>query len=55
MEQREYVRRLLEAYRATPGTCGVVRLDIENRGLGRGAGEQQQDRQRDRAVREFTM
>lgn len=25
MHQREYVRRLLEAYRATPGTCGVVR------------------------------
>ena len=25
MEQSEYVRRLLEAYRATPGTCGVVR------------------------------
>jgi hypothetical protein len=25
MEQREYVRRLLESYRATPGTCGVVR------------------------------
>ena len=25
MEQRDYVRRLLEAYRATPGTCGVVR------------------------------
>jgi len=25
MEQREYVRRLLEAYRATPGTTGVVR------------------------------
>ena len=25
MEQREYVRRLLEAYRATPGTCGIVR------------------------------
>ena len=25
MEQREYVRRLLEAYRATPGTCGAVR------------------------------
>jgi hypothetical protein len=25
MEQREYVRRLLEAYRTTPGTCGVVR------------------------------
>jgi hypothetical protein len=24
-EQREYVRRLLEAYRATPGTCGAVR------------------------------
>ena len=25
MDQRDYVRRLLEAYRATPGTCGVVR------------------------------
>ncbi len=25
MEQRDYVRRLLAAYRATPGTCGVVR------------------------------
>ena len=25
MEQRDYVRRLLEAYRATPGTCGAVR------------------------------
>ena len=25
MEQREYIRRLLEAYRATPGTAGVVR------------------------------
>jgi hypothetical protein len=25
MDQREYVGRLLEAYRATPGTCGVVR------------------------------
>ena len=25
MNQREYVRRLLEAYRTTPGTCGVVR------------------------------
>jgi hypothetical protein len=25
MEQREYVRRLLEAYCATPGTVGVVR------------------------------
>lgn len=25
MDQREYVRRLLEAYRATPGTCGVIR------------------------------
>jgi hypothetical protein len=25
MEQREYVRRLLEAYRATPGTSGNVR------------------------------
>lgn len=25
MEQAEYVRRLLEAYRTTPGACGVVR------------------------------
>jgi hypothetical protein len=25
MEEREYVGRLLDAYRATPGTCGVVR------------------------------
>jgi hypothetical protein len=25
VDQREYVRRLLEAYRATPGTAGVVR------------------------------
>jgi hypothetical protein len=25
MEQRDDVRRLLEAYRATPGTCGIVR------------------------------
>jgi len=25
MEQREYVRRLLEAYRSTPGTSGAVR------------------------------
>jgi hypothetical protein len=25
MEQRDYVRRLLEAYRATSGTCGTVR------------------------------
>ena len=25
MEQRDYVHRLLEAYRATPGTCGAVR------------------------------
>lgn len=25
MEQTEYVRRLLEAYRATPGTRGTVR------------------------------
>jgi hypothetical protein len=24
MEQPDYVRRLLEAYRATPGTCGTV-------------------------------
>jgi hypothetical protein len=25
MNQHEFVRRLLAAYRATPGTCGVVR------------------------------
>jgi hypothetical protein len=25
MEQCDYVRRLLEAYRTTPGTCGAVR------------------------------
>ena len=25
MDPREYVRRALEAYRATPGTCGVIR------------------------------
>jgi hypothetical protein len=25
MDQRDYVRRLLEAYRATPGTSGAVR------------------------------
>jgi hypothetical protein len=25
MEQRDYVRRLLQTYRATPGTCGTVR------------------------------
>ncbi len=25
MEQRDYVRKLLEAYRTTPGTCGAVR------------------------------
>ena len=25
MEQRDYVHRLLEAYRVTPGTCGSVR------------------------------
>lgn len=25
MDESEYVRRLLEAYRATPGTCGVIR------------------------------
>jgi len=25
MEQRDYVHRILEAYRATPGTCGAVR------------------------------
>jgi hypothetical protein len=25
MEQHEYVRQLLESYRATPDTCGVIR------------------------------
>jgi hypothetical protein len=25
MEQCDYIRRLLDAYRATPGTCGIVR------------------------------
>jgi hypothetical protein len=25
MEQRDYVRRLLDAYRTTPGTCSAVR------------------------------
>src|SRR3954463_15197707 len=25
MDEQEYIHRLLEAYRATPGTCGVVR------------------------------
>ena len=25
MEQRDYVRRLLDVYRVTPGPCGVVR------------------------------
>ena len=25
MEQCDYVRRLLDAYRTTPGTCGAVR------------------------------
>ena len=25
MQQREYVQRILEAYRMTPGTCGAVR------------------------------
>jgi hypothetical protein len=25
MERREYIARLLEAYRTTPGTCGAVR------------------------------
>jgi hypothetical protein len=25
MEQRDYVRQLLDAYRATPGTCGAAR------------------------------
>ncbi len=25
MDEREYVQRILDAYRTTPGTCGVVR------------------------------
>lgn len=25
MEQSEYIRRVLESYRATPGACGVIR------------------------------
>ena len=25
MEQREYIQRVLDAYRTTPGTCGAVR------------------------------
>jgi hypothetical protein len=25
MDSAEYIRRVLDAYRATPGTCGVVR------------------------------
>jgi hypothetical protein len=25
MDYSEYVRRLLDAYRATPGTCGAIR------------------------------
>jgi hypothetical protein len=25
MEQRDYVRRVLDVYRVTPGTCGVIR------------------------------
>jgi hypothetical protein len=25
MEQRDYVRRLLDVYRVPPGTCGVIR------------------------------
>ena len=25
MEQQDYVRRILETYRATPGTCGAIR------------------------------
>lgn len=25
MQRHEYIRRLLDAYRATPGTCGAVR------------------------------
>ena len=25
MEQRDYVHRILQAYRTTPGTCGAVR------------------------------
>ena len=40
MDSREYVRRVLEAYRATPGTAGVVRradrllaLQLHERGV----------------------
>jgi hypothetical protein len=25
MDQREYILRVLEAYRVTPGTCGLIR------------------------------
>jgi hypothetical protein len=25
MDSSEYVRRVLDAYRATPGTCGAIR------------------------------
>jgi hypothetical protein len=46
MEQHEYVRRLLEAYRATPGTCGAVRrpdrllaIQLHERGVPLGAVE----------------
>src|SRR3712207_3411490 len=46
MEQREYVGRLLEAYRSTPGTCGVVRradrlvaAQLQRRGVPLGAVE----------------
>jgi len=40
VEQREYVRQVLEAYRSTPGTAGVVRradrllaAQLHNRGV----------------------
>ena len=40
MDPAEYVRRVLDAYRATPGTCGVVRkpdrafaLELHARGV----------------------
>jgi hypothetical protein len=46
IDPREYVRRLLEAYRATPGTAGVVRradrllaAQLQERGVPLGAAE----------------
>ena len=46
MERSEYVRRVLEAYRLTPGTCGVVRrpdrllaAQLHERGVPAEAGE----------------